>query len=316
MSARRLITGVFLAIFITECPALVKIACIGNSITEGAGLSDPYSQSYPAKLQKLLATSNCQVQNDGVSARTLTKGGWLSYWTSGKLPDVFAFQPDIITIKLGTNDTKPENWEQKNNGAQFKTDYFALVDTLAAMPSHPKIYLILPVPVYPNPTAVSWGIRDSIIQKQIPIIKEVAAARSLTVIDANTPLKNFPQYFKKDGVHPDSSAEDTLAHIVYRALAFTIEVMFKPNDQNVNSYGRFDFSGSSTAVKFNWPTNSSLERITIQSQLSGVAKEITVFDCAGRSLRKLVTNKRIVSLTREFSLSRGVYLIKTSVSPF
>jgi len=111
----------------------------------------------------------------------------------------------------------------------------------------------LPVPVYPNPTAVSWGIRDSIIQKQIPIIKEVAAARSLLVIDANTPLKGFPQYFKTDGVHPDSSAEDTIAHVVYRALTAVNEVLIKPNDPNINYYGRFDFSNSSTTVKFNWP---------------------------------------------------------------
>jgi alpha-L-fucosidase 2 len=249
----RFLTGIFIVMCAIECPALTKIACIGNSITYGYGLSNPSSQSYPGKLQKLLGTSNFNVQNYGVSATTLSKKGDNPYWRNGQLPQVFAFQPDIITIKLGTNDTKPQNWENLGSGSQFKTDYLALIDTLAAMQSHPKIYLILPVPVFPNPTAVSWGIRDSIVQKQTPIIKEVATARSLPVIDANTPLKNFSQYFKVDGVHPDSSAEDTLAHIVYRALTAQNEVLIKPDDPNINYYGRFDFSNASTTVKFNWP---------------------------------------------------------------
>lgn len=249
----RFFTAVFMVIFSIECPALTKIACVGNSITYGYGLNDPSSQSYPGKLQKLLGTSNYNVQNYGVSATTLSKNGDNPYWRNGKLPQVFAFQPDIITIKLGTNDTKPQNWENLGSGSQFKTDYLAMVDTLATMPSHPKIYLILPVPVFPNPTAVSWGIRDSVIQKEIPIIKEVAVARSLTVIDANTPLKNFPQFFKVDGVHPDSSGEDTLAHIVFRGLTSANEVLVKPNDPNINYYGRFDLSNASNTVKFNWP---------------------------------------------------------------
>ena len=31
------------------------------------------------------------------------------------------------------------------------------------------------------------------------------------------------------------------------------EVLIKPNDSNINYYGRFDFSNSWTSVKFNWP---------------------------------------------------------------
>lgn len=211
----------FIALCTIECSALTKIACIGNSITYGYGLNNRLTQSYPAKLQALLGRTSDSVQNDGVNSTTMTKKGDDPYWKNGMLPQVFAFQPNIVTIKLGTNDTKPQNWEALGYGSQYKTDYLAMIDTLAAMASHPKIYLILPVPVFSNATAASWGIRDSVMQKVIPIIREVAAARSLTVIDANTPLKKFSQYFKVDGVHPDSSGDDTIAHVVYRALTST-----------------------------------------------------------------------------------------------
>src|SRR6478609_560461 len=56
-----------------------KIACVGDSITEGSGLSSPSTESYPARLQKLLGT-NYNVRNFGVSGRTLLKQGDFPYW--------------------------------------------------------------------------------------------------------------------------------------------------------------------------------------------------------------------------------------------
>lgn len=214
---------IVIILFVFECFGVTKIACIGNSITYGYGLSNATTQSYPARLQALLGTTNYSVQNYGVNSTTMTKKGDTPYWTKGKLSQVFSFQPDIITIKLGTNDTKPQNWDALGCGTQFRKDYLAMIDTLAAMASHPALFLILPVPVFDNPKGASWGIRDSALQTEIPIIKEIAGARSLPIIDANTQLKKFPQFFSEDGVHPNAIGEDTLAHIVYRAL-IAIEV--------------------------------------------------------------------------------------------
>lgn len=61
--------------------ATIKIACVGDSITAGAGVNTPALESYPAKLQKLLGT-NYVVQNDGLSGSTLLKNGDLTYWNS------------------------------------------------------------------------------------------------------------------------------------------------------------------------------------------------------------------------------------------
>ncbi|MGA2507021.1 MAG: GDSL-type esterase/lipase family protein [Chitinispirillaceae bacterium] len=201
--------------------ALTKIACIGNSITYGYGLSSPATQSYPPVLQSLLGKTNDTVQNEGVNSTTLQKRGNIPYWTNGKLAQTFSFQPDIVTIMLGTNDTKPPNWDSLGYGSGFKADYLAMVDTLSAMASKPRIYAVLPVPVFSNAQATAWGIRDSVIQKVIPIIRQAASERGLTVIDCNTPLKNFPQYFSVDGVHPNAAGEDTIAHVLYRALTAT-----------------------------------------------------------------------------------------------
>ena len=42
----------------------IKVACVGNSITYGTGLSDRATQSYPVKLQKLLG-ERYEVENFG-----------------------------------------------------------------------------------------------------------------------------------------------------------------------------------------------------------------------------------------------------------
>ena len=79
----------------------IKIACVGNSITEGFGLENPSQESYPAVLQSLLG-DDYEVENFGLSARTLLMKGDLPYMKEQRFKDALEFLPDIVTIKLGT----------------------------------------------------------------------------------------------------------------------------------------------------------------------------------------------------------------------
>ena len=198
--------------------AQIKVSCIGNSITEGFGLQSPSTQSYPARLQSLLG-SGYQVENEGVTAKTLLKNGDQPYWTQGKLSQVFSFKPNIITLILGTNDTKPQNWD--THYSEFKRDYLAMVDTLYTLSTKPRIFVVLPVPIWSN----TMGIRDSAMQKIIIIIKQVALERGLPVIDCNTPFKQLQAYFS-DGVHPNATGADSIAHILYRPITGSPAVRF------------------------------------------------------------------------------------------
>ena len=184
----------------------VKVACVGNSITEGWN-GHP---SYVPMLQRLLG-SEYIVQNDGKSGATMLKNGNYSYWGTGVIAKVLAFHPDIVTIMLGTNDTKPQNWDK--HGSEFKADYESLIDTLSSSSLKPKIFLVLPSPVWDNP----YRIRNEIIELEIPLIKEIAKERDLPVVDVNTPLLSFRKYFN-DGVHPDIAGADTLASVISRSI--------------------------------------------------------------------------------------------------
>lgn len=208
--------------------AQVKVACIGNSITSGYSTT---GYSYVPKLTSLLG-NGYTVVNYGVSGTTLMKNGDKPYWNTTAFKDALASNADIITIKLGTNDSKTANWN--NSHDRFKKDYLALLDTLLKSNSgKPVIYPVLPAPIFYHPTSASWGMRDSVvINCIIPLIKEIASERGLTVVDAYTPLISFGKYFTVDGVHPDQNAADSIAHFIYRAITAKTPVIsnrFTPN---------------------------------------------------------------------------------------
>ena len=137
------ILGIFLILPLAiqaQTEKRIKIACVGNSITEGFLLKNPSEESYPAALQKLLG-NNYEVGNFGVTAHTLSLKGDLPYMKTTRFQEALDFLPNIVTIKLGTNDSKPQNWQHR---ATFKDDLNLLIDKFQALASHPRIYLCRP----------------------------------------------------------------------------------------------------------------------------------------------------------------------------
>ena len=110
----------------------IKVACVGNSITEGSGIVE--SMRYPSQLQKLLG-ENFEVRNYGLGGRTLLKKGDYPYWQEEKYKEVLAWVPDIVIIKLGTNDSKPQNWIYAED---FIADYRAFIQSFKKLPGKHK----------------------------------------------------------------------------------------------------------------------------------------------------------------------------------
>jgi hypothetical protein len=77
------------------------VACIGDGITEGSGLSNPSLESYPAKLGRLMGP-NFQVRNFGVSGRTLLKRGDFTYWANAAYRQSRDYEPDVV-VSWGAN---------------------------------------------------------------------------------------------------------------------------------------------------------------------------------------------------------------------
>lgn len=190
-------------------PDAVKVACIGNSITDGAGVFMPDKNGYPAQLQQMLG-DGYYVRNFGKSGRTMLQKGNRPYMKEYVWHDCQVFNPDIAVVKLGTNDSKAINWAYKDG---FAGDLQSMVDTLKSLPSHPHIILAYPIKAYDGNR---YKIRDSVMVNEIiPIIKKVARKNKLETVDLRTPFIGHEEYLQPgDGVHPNPAGDKVMAETI------------------------------------------------------------------------------------------------------
>ena len=187
-----------------------RVACVGDSITFGHGIKDREHDTYPGLLSAMLG-EKYDVRNFGVSGTTTMMGTDMPYMNEQAYKDALAFNPQIVTIKLGTNDSKPYNWKESDH---FKQDLKTLIDSFKTLPSKPKIWLCLPVPAYGH----AWSINDSVIYNGvIPLIREVAQEENLPLVDLNTPMQGKKQYFP-DTIHPNEEGQKLIAQTIFDVI--------------------------------------------------------------------------------------------------
>ncbi len=183
----------------------VRVACIGDSITFAAASGKREETSYPAQLQTLLG-KNFEVRNYGVSGATMLRASERPYWNQKDYAEAKEFLPEIIVIKLGTNDSKPQHW----NKEAYARDYRDMIDELRALPSKPSIIVCRPVPAFTE----NFKIRNSVIIGEIiPVVDEIAVEKGTPIVDAYNALLNSGADFP-DGIHPDAAGCNLLAKAV------------------------------------------------------------------------------------------------------
>lgn len=195
-------------------PAKVRVACIGDSISEGDWLKNPLQECYPSVLRAELK-DGYQVLNFGRSGATMLRQGNRPYWNLSDFGNVLAYEPDIVVIKLGTNDAKPYNIPA--HPGEFERDVRAMVDTLAALPSKPRILLCTPVPSF----YINFDINDTItVNEVLPAIRKVAAEtknKRVELVDLYSAFKDKKDLFS-DGVHPNKEGAKQLASTIASAI--------------------------------------------------------------------------------------------------
>jgi len=190
----------------------LRITCVGNSITEGVGVGNPTYDAYPVEVGSMFG-EGYEVKNSGVSGRTMLKHGDYPIWNEARFADGISFLPNFVTILLGTNDSKPYNWVYKD---EFVQDYYAMIDTFSALPTHPQIFLGYPPPAFSG----AFDIRDSVITTDIiPMITQISADKGgLPIIDFYNKMIGMSAAFP-DGIHPNITGHVAMAKIVYEAIS-------------------------------------------------------------------------------------------------
>ena len=190
------------------------IACIGASITEGAGAGNFYLESYPAQLQNALG-GLYNVVNFGNSGKTVREdlGDDVAWLKQYQWAGVQAIVPDIAILNIGTNDSKTTN-DPVSTYESFYAAYDHLIDLLLEV--NPDMRII--VCTVPYAYSDIWGINnDNIANIIAPVQRDIAAARSLDLIDLYQYSQNKTHLFP-DGVHPNTRGYEMFVKIIKKAL--------------------------------------------------------------------------------------------------
>jgi sialidase-1 len=196
----------------------VRVACIGDSITFGAGISDT-NQTYPARLQALLGTE-FDVRNFGKSGATVTRdsfsGTARGYLKQVEHTNALAFEPDIVICNLGINDVSTFADAQRQH---LVRDYREIIAAYRALATAPRFILWQPLaPLHQGQTYH----RQPVVTEVNNLIRQVADVSGIDVMDMNAPLAGHSDWFP-DRLHPNAAGAQRMAEVTHGYLRQTVE---------------------------------------------------------------------------------------------
>ena len=211
----------------------IKVACIGASITEGAGLDNKKTQSYSAQLQTMLG-DGYEVVNYGVGGCTMLRKGDKPYWNMPAYKEALACNPNIVLIDLGGNDSKLKNRIYLN---EYKKDYHDMIQSFASLPSHPRIIMQSPIGSFVTDTSGIWD--PVIVGRIIPMVKEVAFEEKCEWVNLYPLFINKPQLLP-DKIHPNLEGTTKMAKSLY-------EVLVTPRDSGYDIFRKINIPDTITS---------------------------------------------------------------------
>jgi len=185
----------------TAAKPATKLACVGDSITGGFGVTK--GRSWPDQISKMFG-STYEVGNFGLGGTYL-----LAYQRTEYYQNAIRFIPDVVVIMLGTNDVRPLAW--KNSKPNFVTDYLAMIKQLSELPSKPRIFICYP------PTITEPDGSEENILELIPLMDEVAKRTKVGIIDIHGAFKGKGELIP-DKIHPNDAGQTIIATTIYKAL--------------------------------------------------------------------------------------------------
>ncbi|HUK84725.1 MAG TPA: GDSL-type esterase/lipase family protein [Candidatus Acidoferrum sp.] len=181
---------------------LVRVACVGDSITQASG--------YPAKLQLLLGTDYF-VGNFGVSGSTVSLNSTRPYMNQTAFQKAENFKPNVVVIMLGTNDARTDLSQYNKT---FEATYDQLVSSFQNLESNPQIFVVDSPPIFTNNPDYN---NTYLVNNVIPQIDNVANNLSLPAVDIYDAFTNHSDYFM-DGIHPNIEGTALIASEVDNAI--------------------------------------------------------------------------------------------------
>jgi lysophospholipase L1-like esterase len=215
---------------LADAPAPSNVVLIGDSITAGYGASGAMT-AYSSDLGSLLGSPS-RVQAFGHSGATMIPTSTAPFVPYIKQPEytgatdavaALGASTDLaVVIMLGTNDSDAQNWRVGGgtSAEAYRAAYAAMVDHFVSLAPRARIYAALP------PTIFVPGMdttRDCVLYNEVmPVIREVAKQKNLTIIDVYGATSGHPEYFTTSSglldIHPNDAGHRAIAQVMYRTL--------------------------------------------------------------------------------------------------
>ncbi len=196
----------------------IKVACVGDSITYGMAVMNWFENTYPKQLGKLLG-DEYHVQNFGFSGKTAQENNKESYRATKLYEKSKAYNPDIVILMMGSNDSKPYNFEGKE---AFKQAERELIDIYLGLESKPRLILATVNAGFFVHGATEGDYMYDINGENIILVNEaiteLAEEYNLELVDTYALTKDHPEYYKIDGIHPNKDGAKAMAEAFYNQI--------------------------------------------------------------------------------------------------
>ncbi|MBO5797084.1 MAG: hypothetical protein J6R77_01930, partial [Clostridia bacterium] len=201
----------------------IRVACVGDSVTAGG---------FPTYVQQTLGETY-DVRNFGVNSTTVQTDGKKetddkrgAYIHHGAYNDSKNFNPDVVFILLGSNDSKQgegkkegtydlvTNWKDGSAEA-FERDLKALITSYRELEGKPEVVLV----TSPKCFSTAWGAVPAIVNDTIvPLQRKIAEEMDCPLLDVYDLTNKTPSYIGGDGLHPNDNGNKAIAALYSNAV--------------------------------------------------------------------------------------------------
>ena len=200
----------------------LRIAFIGDSVTEGIGASDKTTDSYPAQLQGLLGDKYV-VGNFGKSGAYVLDADSqynvktnkdLSYRRTQQYKDSLQFNADVVVVILGINDIRSMSCDAA--AQELHDGLVSLVEEYKALDGVQKVYVGLSIKI--SNCNIIQSYCDGPLQA---IQREVAEECGVDVLDLYSLTRDYLDvnlHYTSDKTHPNTHHYKEIARAMHSLL--------------------------------------------------------------------------------------------------
>ncbi len=273
--------------------AVIKVACVGDSITYGYTLPDRENTSYPRQLQLMLDekfSGKYEVRNFGNSGRGIyldSKRGneMRGYKYMKEHAAAVNWKPDIVICNLGINDNGEyiKEYSGGRKRGQFVADYLELLADYKKANKKSRLFIWTKLAPLTEGQRFYRSAEPFLMQADL---EEVARRAHAKAIDMAAPLReNMDSIFAGDHIHPNAEGARIIAEATFKAMFDESQGVETPV-----KFGELWLCAGQSNMQKGWGefNSSPTEKSRVSEELAQLAKnEVWLWDLNDRKWTKL-----------------------------